>query len=210
MKKLIAMALTVLLVVLALPVCALAAEGSTGTENGFAWRELSDSTVALTGYTGPGGAVQIPDTLNGLPVSAIGDYAFNGNSYITSVGMPDTITSIGESSFSYCTNLLTLHLSDSLVFIGRATFTNCTSLGALVFPSSLRTIGNDAFHYCISVASIELNDGLESVGTSAFFMCNGLKHHILRRQRIFPVRQPSKHRGQAGDHGALTADVLQL
>jgi hypothetical protein len=49
-------------------------------------------TVTILGYTGPGGAVTIPDTINGLPVASIGDNAFEGSS-LTSVTIPDSVTS---------------------------------------------------------------------------------------------------------------------
>src|ERR1017187_1892992 len=55
----------------------------------------SDGTnVIITGYTGSGGDVTIPETINGLPVVSIGDWAFYGAS-LTSVTIPNTVKNIG-------------------------------------------------------------------------------------------------------------------
>src|SRR5882672_2601425 len=84
-----------LLLLLSLPV-AMQAQWSYTTNNG---------TITITGYTGPGGTVNIPGTINNLPVTKIGDNAFNvflGNTSPTSVTMPDSVTSIGSFVFSEC------------------------------------------------------------------------------------------------------------
>ena len=55
----------------------------------------NNGTITITGYTGPGGAVTIPSTINGLPVTSIGNYAFSNCTSLTSVTIPDSVTSIG-------------------------------------------------------------------------------------------------------------------
>jgi hypothetical protein len=66
-------------------------------------------TITITGYPGPGGAVEIPGTLDGLPVATIADYAFSGESGLTSVTIPNSVTTIGPSAFSGCTGLRGLY-----------------------------------------------------------------------------------------------------
>src|SRR6266436_5113182 len=61
--------------------------------------------IAITGYTGPGGAVTIPDTINGLPVTSIGDAAFFFNDTVTSVTIPNSVINIGVSAFYDCYSL---------------------------------------------------------------------------------------------------------
>ena len=52
--------------------------------------------VAITGYTGSGGDVILPDTINGLPVTNLGDYAFTYCTSLTSVTIPNSVTNIGN------------------------------------------------------------------------------------------------------------------
>src|SRR5258706_5243880 len=65
----------------------------------------NNGAITITGYTGPGGAVVIPNTINGLPVTRIGDYAFNGKAGLTSVTIPNSVISMGTSAFSYSYSL---------------------------------------------------------------------------------------------------------
>ena len=59
----------------------------------------NNGTIVITGYTGSGGAVTIPSTINGLPVSSINDFAFVNNSNLTSVTTLNNLTSIGNYAF---------------------------------------------------------------------------------------------------------------
>ncbi len=79
-------------------------------------------TVALTGYTGPGGTVTIPGSINGLSVTTIGANAFLSNSAISSVLIPNTVTNIADGAFQCCSSLA------GVCFQG-----NCPSLGVNVF-----------------------------------------------------------------------------
>ncbi|MFZ5974691.1 MAG: fibronectin type III domain-containing protein [Bacillota bacterium] len=61
--------------------------------------------VTITGYTGSGGDAVIPDTIGANPVVAIGTNAFSDEASITSIQIPDTVTTIGDGAFSGCTSL---------------------------------------------------------------------------------------------------------
>jgi len=102
----------------------------------------NNGTITITKYTGPAGAVTIPDTVNGLPVTSIGDGAFTAwNSGITSVTIPDTVTSIGSDAFYMC-----------------------YSLASVTIPVSLTRIGDQAFYYCNSVANVAIPYGTTNIG----------------------------------------------
>ena len=71
----------------------------------FLYESGGTRAVTITGYTGPGGAVTIPDTIEGRPVTSIGDRAFYECTGLTSVTIPNSVASVGNGAFSDCTRL---------------------------------------------------------------------------------------------------------
>ena len=94
-----------------------------------------NGTITITGYTGPGGAVAIPDTINGLPVTRIGENAFHEKTSLTSVTIPNSVISIGIGAFYGCTSLTSVTIGNSVTSIGYA-FSGCTSLTAVYFKGN--------------------------------------------------------------------------
>ena len=66
-------------------------------------------TVTITKYTGTESTVILPSTINSWPVTKIGEAAFQDNTTITSVTIPDSVTEIGANAFAGCTNLTSVH-----------------------------------------------------------------------------------------------------
>jgi hypothetical protein len=85
-------------------------------------------TLTITGYTGSGGTVTIPSTINFLPVTSIGYIVFAYYSGLTSVVIPYGVTSIGEESFTFCENLTNVTIPASVTNIGDQAFASCTAL----------------------------------------------------------------------------------
>src|SRR5208283_1532614 len=71
----------------------------------YTYTTNDDNTITITGYIGSGSDVIIPDTINSLPVTSIGSYAFYQCSSLTSVTISTNVTSIGDWAFSGCTSL---------------------------------------------------------------------------------------------------------
>ncbi|MDP2210920.1 MAG: leucine-rich repeat protein [Candidatus Aquicultor sp.] len=118
----------------------------------------------ITGYTGNGGAVKIPRKLDGLTVTSIGNNAFNGyrNTHsdeptgtvtsignnaviITSIAIPDGVTSIGDAAFAYCRNLTTMFILSEVTSVGRMAFYGCSGLENIVFFSPDTSIYDEEY-----------------------------------------------------------------
>src|SRR6185503_15091478 len=130
-----------------------------------------NGTITITGYTGPGGVVVIPATINGLPVTRIGDDAFNGKTSLTSVTIPNSVTSIGYYAFSFCTNLTSVTIPNSVTNIRGSAFYSCFSLTSVTMPNSVTNIGGAAFSSCTSLSTISVdvpNSLYSSVGGVLF------------------------------------------
>ncbi len=116
----------------------------------------------------------IPAALGGCPVKTIEASAFRSCSDLTSVTLPNSITSIGENAFYGCSALTSITLSSQLTAIGRETFQGCTSLSSITIPDGVTTIGEQAFKDCSSLSSITIPNSVTSIGERAFWGCNGL------------------------------------
>jgi len=95
----------------------------------------NNGTITITWYRGPGGDVIIPDTINDLPVTRIGDQAFRDHWGVRSVTIPNSVTTIGDAAFVWCTGLIDITIPDSVVSIGKSVFGVCTRLTAITVDS---------------------------------------------------------------------------
>jgi hypothetical protein len=153
-----------LLLVLALPAAA-QVQFNYVTTNG---------TITITKYTGAGGAVTIPSTINKLPVTTVGRYAFYDCTNLTRVTIPDSVTSIGDGAFGGCTSLTSVTIPTSVTSIGDSTFYSCTSLTSVTIPDSVTSIGDVVFASCTSLTSVTIGNGVTSIGHHAFASCTSL------------------------------------
>ena len=114
---------------------------------------VANGGATITASTATG-AVTIPSSLGGYPVTSIGDSAFYGSLGLTSVIIPDSVTTIGNRAFQNCTGLTSVIIPDSVTSIGAVAFQNCTGLTSVVIPDSVTNIGNGAFQSCTGLGNV--------------------------------------------------------
>ena len=93
---------------------------------------------------------------------------------LTTVLLPNTLTSIGGSAFSGCSSLTEINLPVSLTSIRESVFRGCSSLTEINLPDNLIWIGESAFESCSSLTEINLPANLTSIEESAFSGCSSL------------------------------------
>ena len=114
-------------------------------------------------------SIQLPESL-----TSIGDRAFFRCESFKSIHLPESVNSIGNSAFSMCYSLTSIHLPESVNSIGNSAFSCCKSLTSIHLPESVKSIGNSAFRGCESLTSIHLPESVNSIGDSAFSCCTSL------------------------------------
>ncbi len=175
MKKKFLSCLLVLIMVISLVPQGLFTIGVHAATNGDFTYTVSDNKATITDFNQSySGALTIPSTLDGYPVIAIGSSAFRHCSGLTSVTIPDSVTSIGSDAFYYCSGLTSITIPDSVTSIGSDAFAHCSGLTSVTIPDSVTSIGSSAFFYCSGLTSITIPDSVTSIGTWAFAYCSGL------------------------------------
>ena len=93
---------------------------------------------------------------------------------MTSVTIPNSVTSIGERAFSYCSGLISVTIGNSVTSIGAEAFANCSGLTSVTIPNSVTSIGDEAFYECSGLTSVTIGNSVTSIGDEAFARCNEL------------------------------------
>lgn len=134
-----------------------------------------NTAVIVTNYKYNGAAadVTIPSRYKGKPVTTIGHAAFF-NSAVTSVTIPDSVTSISDDAFVNCPQLTNISIPNSVTYIGFFAFGSCTSLKSITLPSSLSSISGALFSGCSQLTTIHIPVSVTSIGNNAFADCPSL------------------------------------
>ena len=152
-----------------------AAAESVGID-GVEWSYSLDGSgnATVTGGGPDAGALEIPASLNGHPVTAIGIGAFAGRADVTAVTIPGGVTNIARQAFAHCTGMGSLSLPDGVETLDVDSFRDCHSLRDLSIPGSVENINTMAFYFCSNLVSLAFGDGVKKIGYDAFFYCHEL------------------------------------
>ena len=141
----------------------------------FTYKLNKDGTgYVVTGYEGEDVVIRIPDTYEGLPVTAVGQRAFYNNEKIEMVFTGQNVTIIEPNAFYGCTALKEVTLNDGLQKIGSSAFSNCTAMTSIALGKTLKTISGYAFYNCSSLTAIYIPPSVDVIEASVFHCCDKL------------------------------------
>lgn len=151
---------------------------SASTSGEFTYEMISDH-VEITGFvsqkpeTHASQTITIPAEIEGLPVTSIGELAFQ-NEQFSEIVFPDTLETIQYGAFQFCHSLQDVQFPDKLLTIGENAFQECWNLKEIVIPDSVTQLHNYAFSDCINLETVKLSNSLNSLETGVFFNCKKL------------------------------------
>lgn len=151
------------------------------TLNGI-YLSSGDKGYVVIGYEDGISSLVIPESIDGVPVVAIGERAFRDCSTLNGdVVLPKSIVAIEKEAFMNADGLNgRIYFPQSLKVISDRAFYGCQSLqGDLIIPDSVETIGDEAFSYCVEIGSAVYGGrGLKSVGRDVFTYSGVTKCHL--------------------------------
>ena len=189
-KKILSVLLSVIMLLGIIPVGMISASAADDVLT----YDISDGEVTVESCSiSATGAVVIPSSYNGYPVTEVALYAFQNCSKVKSITVPDSVKKIGKKAFSGCTLLEEVSLGKGVENIGTDAFLDCDSLGEITVSSSNSVFSSDAAGVLYNKAKTELlfypvanqtstytvAEKVEKIADSTFSMSMNVKKIIL-------------------------------
>ncbi|MCL2086314.1 MAG: leucine-rich repeat protein [Oscillospiraceae bacterium] len=157
----------------------------------FEYRSDGKGGIEILTYTGSTLRVRIPNTIEGMPVTSIGQ-TFNAEPSPRTnsngrnaayVYIPEGVTSIDDRAFFDHTGLLGVTIPNSVTSIGNSAFSGCTGLTEITIPNSVTSIGDEAFRGCSELTRVTIL-GRVTINSGMFNGCEKLTELITPGDNI--------------------------
>ncbi len=145
---------------------------------------ISNNKVTIKKFVGEQTNVVIPELIDGKPVIEIGAYAFEACTSVTSVDIPDTVTTIGRNAFLRCSNITSIRIPVNVSSIGIGVFYSCSKLQSFEVDSNnefFTAVDGVLFDKNMStlikvpegmvLTSYEIPNSVVTISSSAFYNC---------------------------------------
>ena len=195
-KSLLALTLALIMVLGAAPLSELAgvdwaslfaSKAEAATYDIYTYEVDSDGTIIITDCKESAkGAITIPSEIDGKSVTSIGYWAFRDCTGLTSITIPNSVTSV-YGAFGGCTGLTSINVAsdnncyssnNGVLFNKKKTeligYPAGKSQTSYTIPNSVTSIGDGAFYGCTGLTSITIPNSVTSIGDEAFEYCTGL------------------------------------
>lgn len=131
--------------------------------------EVEDGEATITDVDEDiSGDITIPSTIDGYPVTRIGNFAFDSCEDMEACTIPNSVTSIGWGAFEFCSGLTSITIPDSVLSIEACAFEYCAGLTSIIIPDSVLSIGGFSFAHCSGLTSITIPDSVTNIVPSVF------------------------------------------
>ena len=176
-KKLLAVFLAAMMLLPIMPLNAFAAAVENPLD--YLEYEIIDGEVTITDCDESiNGDLEMPLEIEGCPVTEIDDWAFESCIYLTSVTIPDTVTSIGECAFCFCMSLTNIDVDDNNKYYSSDEYGVLynkeksellqypvgNERTSFAIPDSVTSISVGAFRDCSSLTSVSIPDRVTRIG----------------------------------------------
>ena len=177
----------------------------------YTYTDNGDGTATITGYTGIKAALVIPSEIDGLTVVAIEAWAFSNNETITSVVIPEGVTTIGNSAFLSCTNLTSVELPETLTTIQDYAFCFCFNLKEMTIPAATTEIGA-AFCSMPTTITVASGNSAYKVVDDVLYTADGktLKFVHNGKSGVFTIPEGTETIGESAFFGCYNITEIRI
>lgn len=136
-------------------------------------------TASVVKFTGNGRKLEVPEEVEGFPVTKIAENAFENCKTLEKITLPDTIEIIDEFAFSNCARLTEIIIPPKVKVLECGAFRFCSSLNTVVLSENLEKISENVFFKCIQLSNVRFNKKLKVIDMRAFTFCKNLNNLFL-------------------------------